>query len=122
MSALDVVEATAALIKPPPPDPDKPQEAAKIDLLGLSRRAGELRDELRFILRANEPDYVYFLETRGRGLFLRAAPIDVSNILRDVLFDRMRATVLTSATLTVDGTFDYARSRLGLEKSGSTQS
>ena len=120
MSALDVLEATAALIKPPAPDPDKPQEATKVDLIGLSRRAGELRDELRFILRANEPDYVYFLETRGRGLFLRAAPIDVSNILRDVLFDRMKATVLTSATLTVDGTFDYVRGRLGLEKSGVT--
>jgi ATP-dependent DNA helicase DinG len=114
MGALDLVEATAGLIKPPPPDPDKPREGARIDLAGLSRRAGELRDELRFILRANEPDYVYFLETRGRGLFLRAAPIDVSNILRDVLFDRMRATVLTSATLTVDGSFDYVRGRLGL--------
>jgi ATP-dependent DNA helicase DinG len=144
MSALDVLEATAALIKPPSPgvssrpgfgeprrsaereggppapDPEKPQEATKIDLIGLSRRAGELRDELRFILRANEPDYVYFLEARGRGQFLRAAPIDVSNILRDVLFDRMKATVLTSATLTVDGTFDYVRGRLGLE-SGATR-
>ena len=121
MTALDLLEATAALIKTPAPDLDKPQEASKIDMIGLSRRAGELRDELRFILRANEPDYVYFLETRGRGLFLRAAPIDVSNILRDVLFDRMKATVLTSATLTVDGAFDYVRSRLGLGKSGSTQ-
>ena len=120
MGALDVVEATAGLIKPPPPDPDKPQDGARADLAGLSRRAGELRDELRFILRANEPDYVYFLETRGRGLFLRAAPIDVSTILRDVLFNRMRATVLTSATLTVDGTFDYVQGRLGL--GGSTQS
>ena len=64
---------------------------------------------------------VYFLENRGRGLLLRAAPIDVSAILRDVLFDRMKATVLTSATLTVDGTFDFVRSRLGLEKSGKTQ-
>ncbi len=120
MSALDLLEATAALIKPPP-DPDTPQDAAKMDLVGFARRAAELRDELRFILRANEPDYVYFLETRGRGLFLRAAPIDVSNILRDVLFDRMKATVLTSATLTVEGTFDFVRSRLGLDKSGSTQ-
>jgi ATP-dependent DNA helicase DinG len=121
MSALDLLEATAALIKPPPPDPDRPQDAAKMDLVGFARRAAELRDDLRFILRANEPDYVYFLETRGRGLFLRAAPIDVSTILRDVLFDRMKATVLTSATLTVEGTFDFVRSRLGLEKSGATQ-
>ena len=121
MSALDVLEATTALIKPPPPDPDKPQDGSKMDLMGFSRRARELRDELRFILRANEPDYVYFHESRGRGLFLRAAPIDVSNILRDVLFDRMKATVLTSATLTVEGTFDYVRGRLGLEKTRSTQ-
>ena len=121
MGALDVLEATAALIKPPPPDPDRPQEATRMDLAGLAHRAGELRDELRFVLRANEPDYVYFLETRGRGVFLRAAPIDVSTILRDVLFDRMKATVLTSATLTVEGTFDYIRSRLGLEKSGAAQ-
>jgi len=121
MTALDVLQATAALIKPPAPDPDRPQDAPTMDVLALARRAGELRDELRFILRANEPDYVYFLETRGRGLFLRAAPIDVSAILRDVLFDRMKATVLTSATLTVDGTFDFVRSRLGLERSGSTQ-
>ena len=121
MGALDLLESTAALIKAPPPDPDKPRETTKMDFAGLASRAGELRDELRFIFRANERDYVYFLETRGRGIFLRAAPIDVSNILRDVLFDRMKATVLTSATLTVEGTFDYIRGRLGLDRSGATQ-
>jgi len=126
MGALDLLESTAALIKPPPPGGHhpgygEPREATKTDLAGLAKRAGELRDELRFIFRANERDYVYFLETRGRGIFLRAAPIDVSNILRDVLFDRMKATVLTSATLTVEGTFDYIRGRLGLDRSGSTQ-
>ena len=117
MGTLDRLEATAALIKPVPIDPERSGEPAKLDLIGLSQRAADLRDELRFILRANEREYVYFLETRGKGLFLRAAPIDVSSILRDMLFDRMKATVLTSATLTVDGTFDYTRSRLGLSES-----
>src|SRR4029079_9896878 len=54
-------------------------------------------------------------------LFLRAAPINVSKIVHDVLFERMHATVLTSATLTVEGSFDYIRSRLGLEKPGATK-
>ncbi|MSO56599.1 MAG: ATP-dependent DNA helicase [Acidobacteria bacterium] len=121
MGSLDLLESSAALIKPPLPDPDRPRESTKLDLAGLAQRAGELRDELRFVLKAGERDYVYFLETRGRGVFLRAAPIDVSNILRDVLFDRMRSTILTSATLTVEGRFDYIRSRLGLEKSSSAQ-
>ena len=80
----------------------------------LARRAGELRDELRFLLRAGDDDYVYFVEFRGRGIFLRASPIDVSAIVRELLLDRMRTTVLTSATLTVDGAFDYIRTRLGI--------
>jgi ATP-dependent DNA helicase DinG len=121
MGALDNLEATAGLIKPPA-DPDrKPGEPVPQDPLGLSRRAGELRDNFRFIMKASDPEYVYFLESRGRGLFLRAAPIDVSTIVREVLFDRMTATVLTSATLTVEGSFDYIRGRLGLNRPGSTR-
>src|SRR5262249_25555044 len=50
-----------------------------------------------------------------KGTFFRAAPIDVSTIVRELVFDRMRSTVLTSATLTVDGTFDYLRHRLGID-------
>jgi ATP-dependent DNA helicase DinG len=57
---------------------------------------------------------VYYLEVRRRGIFLRAAPIDVSQIVRDSLFDRMRTIVLTSATLAVDGSFEYVRGRLGI--------
>jgi ATP-dependent DNA helicase DinG len=38
----------------------------------------------------------------------------VSAIVRELVLDRMRTTVLTSATLTVDGTFEYIRSRLGI--------
>jgi ATP-dependent DNA helicase DinG len=84
------------------------------EIAALTRRAGEIRDELRFLMRAGDEEYVYFVEWRGRGVFLRASPIDVSAILREVLFDRMRTTVLTSATLTVDGKFDYLRTRLGI--------
>ena len=38
----------------------------------------------------------------------------MSAIVRELLLDRMRTTVLTSATLTVDGSFDYIRRRLGI--------
>jgi len=95
--------------------------AANEDAATLGRRAGEMRDHLRFLLAAADPDYVYFLETRGRGVFLRAAPIDVSAIVRELLIDRMRATVLTSATLAVDGSFDYVRGRLGIDHATSVR-
>jgi ATP-dependent DNA helicase DinG len=105
--ALEALEADIVLTK------DLPEDG-----LALGRRAAELRDDLRFLLRADDPAFVYFLELRGRGVSLRAAPIDVSAIVREVLLDRMRVTVLTSATLSVDGSFDYVRQRLGIRRSG----
>ena len=80
----------------------------------LARRAGQLSGDLRLLLGAEEPGFVYFLERRPRGLVLRAAPIDVSRIVRDDILGRFRSVVLTSATLAVDGSFDYVRTRLGL--------
>ena len=50
------------------------------DAATLARRAVELRDHLRFLLEASDSGFVYFLETRNRGVFLRAAPIDVSTL------------------------------------------
>ncbi len=103
LESLDALEGTVALLQ------RAPDEAAAV-----GRRAGEIRDQLRLLLRAADPDYVYYLELRGRGVFLKASPIDVSAIVRDVLIDRMQSTVLTSATLTIDGSFDYVRGRLGI--------
>ncbi len=119
--ALDVVEATLALL-PRPRGQDEAEggrggatvPSAGTDALSLARRAAGLRDEIRFLLKVSDPEYVYFVEFRGKGIFLRAAPIDVSAIVREVLLDRMRTTVLTSATLTVAGTFEYVRTRLGI--------
>lgn len=116
--ALDILQSTLALLD----KPDKPQKGDKEDdasrageqIAALVRRSGDIRDELRFMLRAADDDFVYFVEVRGRGVFLRASPIDVSSILREVLFERMTTMVLTSATLTIDGTFDYFRDRLGV--------
>lgn len=85
------------------------------DAGAIGRRAGELAAELRLVLAADDPGYVYFLEVKGRTVMLRAAPIDVSAIVRGLVADRPRAAILTSATLSVDGRFDYVRQRLGLE-------
>jgi len=131
--ALDLLESAAALLAaglgPDATGGDGGGDAADAatdaedraeDFAALARRAGELRNELRFLLRASDDDYVYFVEFRGRSLrhgqsvFLRAAPIDVSQIMREMLFDKMRTTILTSATLTVDASFTYIRERLGI--------
>jgi ATP-dependent DNA helicase DinG len=91
------------------------------DLRSIARRAGEARDELRFLLRAGDPDYVYYVEARGRGVFLRASPIDVSGIIRTAVFERFQAVALTSATLSVAGSFQYVRGRLGAHPAAELQ-
>jgi ATP-dependent DNA helicase DinG len=124
--ALDVLESTLALLRPVRSKQDttgEDSDSGRVrlqadrsdeDAATLARRAGQLRDDLRFLLRGTDDSYVYFVEFRGRGTFLRASPIDVSTIVRDLLLDRMHTTVLTSATLTVDGGFHYIRARLGI--------
>jgi ATP-dependent DNA helicase DinG len=112
--ALDVIEATLALSVKKRAEGEATDTPPGQDAPSLAKRAGEIRDDLRFLLRAGDPTYVYFVEFRGKGIFFRASPIDVSTIVKELLFDRMRATVLTSATLTVDRSFSYIRSRLGI--------
>jgi ATP-dependent DNA helicase DinG len=115
VGALDGLEATFALaLKPASAATTGESIDTSEEAETLMRRAGEIRDDLKFLLRASDPDFVYYLEMRGRGVFLRAAPIDVSRLVQDALFSRMRTTVLTSATLAVDRSFEYVRGRLGI--------
>lgn len=88
---------------------EKPEE-----IFNLIRRAGALRQELEFLLESADKTFVFWYERRGRGVFLQATPIDVSQILRERLFERYDTLVLTSATLAVGGRFDYLKQRLGL--------
>ena len=87
----------------------------------LPGRAEELRDALAQVLHREDPSYVYGMETRGRGtVVLSASPIDVSQLLRSNLFERLETCVLTSATVTVEGRFEFFRNRLGLEEAETT--
>jgi ATP-dependent DNA helicase DinG len=85
------------------------------ELTRLARRSFELRRELSFLFESNENNLVYWFERRNKGVFLTATPIDVSQILRDRLFEQFDTVILTSATLTVGGRFDYIHQRLGVD-------
>ncbi|WP_242361979.1 ATP-dependent DNA helicase [Anaeromyxobacter sp. SG17] len=89
-------------------------EAEAPQLAQIARRAGELRVELAAVTAMKEPSRVYFAEVRGRGVFLRAAPIDVAEELQARLYRRTDTVVFTSATLAAQGRFDYFRRQVGL--------
>jgi ATP-dependent DNA helicase DinG len=73
-----------------------------------------MRSDVQLLTGDANDQFVRFIESRGRGVMLRAAPIDAAAILRDTVLGGRHATVLTSATLAVDGAFDYALDRFGL--------
>jgi ATP-dependent DNA helicase DinG len=104
MDALKGIETEFAAI------PQKPEELTRI-----GRRSFELRQETGFLFESDERNFVYWFERRNKGVFLAATPIDVSQILRERLFEPFDTVVLTSATLTVGSRFDYIRQRLGLD-------
>jgi ATP-dependent DNA helicase DinG len=104
-TALRQLEATIDALK---------EQTAEVE--STVRRIRQIRFDMDFIVKGAEKTFVYWLERRGRGLFLRATPIDVSGILEEKLFDSVDTVVLTSATLSSGGKFDFIRDRLGLPK------
>ncbi len=88
----------------------KPEE-----LIRIARRSFEIRQEFAFLMESDEKNCVYWYERRNKGVFLAATPIDVSQILREKLFETFDTIILTSATLTVANRFEYIRNRLGLD-------
>jgi ATP-dependent DNA helicase DinG len=85
------------------------------EIENLIRRLRQIRFDLEFIVTGPDKKFVYWLERRGRGVFLRASPIDVAGLLQDKLFDEVPTVVLTSATLSSGGNFAFIRDRLGLD-------
>ena len=84
---------------------------------GLSachRRAEEIQQSLELMMNQSNADYVYWYETRGKGRFLWASPVQVAPILQELLFHRQRSYIFTSATLAVGHELEFFKSRLGL--------
>jgi ATP-dependent DNA helicase DinG len=81
----------------------------------LAERVGALARDAKFLWRAEDPAFVFWIEANGASVRLSASPLDVSSILRETLFSSGAPCVLTSATLTAGGSFQYVRSRLGID-------
>jgi ATP-dependent DNA helicase DinG len=104
-AALDLIGSHLKVLQNPPEE-----------IYPLFRRAQELAEGLRFLLEETNERFVYWLEKRGRGVFLQATPITVNDILGEKLFGQVETVVLTSATLAVAGGFEFAQKRVGMEQ------
>ena len=70
-------------------------------------------DTAQRILADSEHDVIWAASEERRGVVLRVAPLNVAGLLRDALFSQ-RTVVMTSATLTLGGSFDPIAAGLGL--------
>ena len=87
------------------------------EISGHIERCARLREELDTFLSQGLSDSVYWVEisrSRFRTIRLNTAPINVSAELQPSLFEAMESVVMTSATLSTNGAFDYFKKRVGL--------
>ncbi|MEW5766422.1 MAG: helicase C-terminal domain-containing protein [bacterium] len=91
----------------------------EIEIMAASQRCATVNHSLKHILEQDLADHVYWLEIQRRLRFtrftLKASPLNVGEELKERVFSVIKPAVLTSATLTTAGRFDYIRDRLGLD-------
>ncbi len=88
-----------------------------VELGSLKARLSAVCDDLRHFETAGEGTcrWLDLEERRGQlHLELAGAPVDLSGLLRTVVLDALETVTLTSATLTVGGSFEFFESRTGL--------
>jgi ATP-dependent DNA helicase DinG len=92
-----------------------PEESAEGPVQALFRRAAELSERLTRIFTLNDPEWLTWYENRKKTLVLHASPLDISGSMKDLLYQKVRSVIFTSATLSTGGDFRYLRRRLGIE-------
>lgn len=115
-NALEELARAAEAESEPPPDGEESEDAgARASLVGLARRAREMRDDLATIAEQRQKSHVYWGEVRPTGTLLTASPIEVGELVRRYIVTSGPTPIFTSATLTAAGDFSYQRVRLGLD-------
>ncbi len=85
------------------------------DLRAMADRCRSFRDTMDIIIEQPLEEHVYWASVEGRKIRAIATPIELGGILNAQLFQIIDRVVLTSATLTVEGSFGYLKERLGIE-------
>ena len=88
------------------------------DMEGKLARVLELKEDMGLIIDFGEDGFVRWATVappaRLASQVLRASPADVGPFLREVLYEPLPSLVMTSGTLSVNESFEFFRSRVGL--------
>jgi predicted DnaQ family exonuclease/DinG family helicase len=93
------------------------------DISNLARRLTEAETNITGMISKPNPGMVYWIEVQPNGnrLSLNAAPLSVGPLVEKYLWHEKRSVILTSATLTAHGEFQYLRNTLGADEADEMQ-
>jgi DNA polymerase-3 subunit epsilon/ATP-dependent DNA helicase DinG len=93
------------------------------DLGNVARRLTEAEANIIGMISQPAQGMVYWIEVQPNGnrLSLNAAPLSVASLVEKYLWHEKRSVILTSATLTAHGEFQYLRNTLGADEAGEIQ-
>ncbi|MCH8285158.1 DEAD/DEAH box helicase family protein [candidate division KSB1 bacterium] len=89
-----------------------------IELRAQVQRINDAAETLHYLMFIDDASVVKWIEISGkqRAIKICAAPIKVGESLRNALFNPYETVVMTSATLSVGGSFEFIKSRLGIDE------
>ncbi|MDA8442262.1 MAG: exonuclease domain-containing protein [Peptococcaceae bacterium] len=85
------------------------------DVNALSAQIRELGETAWQLLDLTRANLVAWVESDARSCRLRSAPVEVGSLLREMVFAKTKATILTSATLAVNNSFEHLLTSVGME-------
>lgn len=83
-------------------------------LTSIYRRISEVYENIEAMVFNPQEDAIYWIEipSNGRNVTLQAAPLHIGPLMEKYIWHEKHAVILTSATMTTAGEFDYIRGRL----------
>ncbi|HUG17225.1 MAG TPA: helicase C-terminal domain-containing protein, partial [Thermomicrobiales bacterium] len=95
--------------------PARPELRTEFEVLAIELE--QLRARMTEFVSSPDSEMIYWLAARQSNdeTSGHAAPLHVGELLGQGLFAKCESLILTSATLTADGSFDYIRDRLALD-------
>ena len=93
---------------------DRDLKSLEGDIRGVVGRLSSEITALSFVLSMEDDEFVYWCTGCDSDIQLISTPLDVAPYLCEYLFDTVESVILTSATMTVGGDFQFFKHLVGL--------
>lgn len=116
---LDSLTQIVESVRRDVPDGENNKDSLLSDLAQVQLGLTSFRNKVGEMISEPDESGIYWVNFKRQSsdVTLNSAPLEVGSDLREQLYDQKRAVVMTSATISTDGSLEHAEDRLGFEKS-----